>query len=82
MIFDGGISLVERLKYNPNKHIPPSNIIYLIVLLKFNFWVACQPTIMGRLKESMGHRIGGNLLEEKEKVSGIGISLQSKGYND
>ena len=32
-----------RLKH-PNKHIPPSNIIYLTVLLKFNFWVACQPT--------------------------------------
>ena len=31
---------------NPTpKHIPPSNIIYLIVLLKSNFWVACQPTI-------------------------------------
>ncbi len=28
-----------------NKHIPPSNIIYLIELLKSNFWVACQPTI-------------------------------------
>ncbi len=25
-------------------YIPPSNIIYLIVLLKFNFWVACQLT--------------------------------------
>ena len=36
------------------KHIPPSNIIYLIMLLKFNFWVACQPTISqeeGRLLE-------------------------------
>ena len=32
---------------DPNKHIPPSNIVYhvyLIELLKFNFWVACQPT--------------------------------------
>ena len=28
------------------QHIPPSNIIFLIVLLKFNFWVACQPTKM------------------------------------
>ncbi len=33
-----------RLK-DQNKHIPPSNIVYLIKLLKFNLWVACQPTI-------------------------------------
>ncbi len=31
------------------KHIPPSNIIYLIELLKFNFCVACQPTIQALL---------------------------------
>ena len=35
--------LIPRLKHS-NKHIPPSNIIYLIELLKFNFWVACQLT--------------------------------------
>ena len=29
----------------PNKYILPSNTIYLTELLKFNFWVACQPTI-------------------------------------
>ena len=32
-----------RLK-DSNKHIPLLNIIYLIELLKFNFWVACQPS--------------------------------------
>ncbi len=36
----------------PNKHIPPSDIIFLIVLLKFNFWVACQPTTQGWVIES------------------------------
>ncbi len=39
------VQVLPRLKH-PNKHIPPSNISYLIVLLKFNFWVAYQPTML------------------------------------
>ena len=30
----------------PNKHIPQEEFIYLIELLKFNFGVAGQPTIV------------------------------------
>ncbi len=42
-------SLIPSLKH-PNKHILTSNIIYLTVLSKFDFWVACQPTIVPLLQ--------------------------------
>ncbi len=44
---------------DPNKHIPPSNTIYLIELLNFNFWVACQPTIGIPMKIESCQRIHG-----------------------